>query len=74
MGMGWRATCDLEVGRTFTVDGEAMCYGYIATTAPAARRSSASRCSSCRCHRQPNAGQPGSILFDGCDRCGCSAA
>lgn len=25
----------------------------------------------CYCHREPGAGRPGSILFDGCDRCGC---
>ena len=27
----------------------------------------------CSCHREPNAGAPGSILYDGCDRCGCDA-
>lgn len=27
----------------------------------------------CRCHREPNAGKPGSTLYDGCDRCGCEA-
>lgn len=25
----------------------------------------------CYCHRESNAGEPGSILYDGCDRCGC---
>lgn len=28
---------------------------------------------SCSCHRGRNAGQPGSTLYDGCDRCGCDA-
>ncbi len=28
---------------------------------------------SCRCHREPNAGRPGSTLYDGCDRCGCES-
>jgi len=28
---------------------------------------------SCRCHDEPNAGAPGSTLYDGCDRCGCEA-
>lgn len=27
----------------------------------------------CRCHHEPNAGAPGSTLYDGCDRCGCEA-
>lgn len=25
----------------------------------------------CACHREPNAGAPGTTLYDGCDRCGC---
>lgn len=25
----------------------------------------------CSCHRESGAGKPGSILYDGCDRCGC---
>ena len=25
----------------------------------------------CRCHHEPNAGAPGTTLYDGCDRCGC---
>lgn len=28
---------------------------------------------SCRCHRESNAGAPGSTLYDGCERCGCEA-
>ena len=32
------------------------------------------RCKTCRCHTEDRAGQPGSILYDGCDRCGCHAA
>lgn len=27
----------------------------------------------CSCHREPNAGAPGTTLYDGCDRCGCEA-
>lgn len=27
----------------------------------------------CACHREPNAGAPGTTLYDGCDRCGCEA-
>lgn len=27
----------------------------------------------CSCHRERNAGAPGSTLYDGCDRCGCEA-
>jgi len=27
----------------------------------------------CRCHNETNAGQPGSTLYDGCDRCGCES-
>jgi len=27
----------------------------------------------CRCHDEPNAGRPGSTLYDGCDRCGCES-
>lgn len=28
----------------------------------------------CFCHREANAGKPGSILYDGCDRCGCEVS
>jgi len=28
----------------------------------------------CSCHKQKNAGAPGTILFDGCNKCGCEAA
>lgn len=67
-----------RVGRPFNVGGVEMVYGYLAaspaTPSRPTRSSSAnSRCSSCRCHRERNAGQPGSILYDGCDRCGCEA-
>lgn len=27
----------------------------------------------CNCHHEPDAGKPGSILYDGCERCGCEA-
>jgi hypothetical protein len=27
----------------------------------------------CSCHREANAGAPGSILYDGCERCGCES-
>lgn len=27
----------------------------------------------CACHREANAGAPGTTLYDGCDRCGCEA-
>lgn len=27
----------------------------------------------CRCHDEPNAGAPGSTLYDGCERCGCES-
>ena len=32
------------------------------------------RCRTCRCHAEAGAGRPGTILFDGCDRCGCESA
>lgn len=60
-----------DIGRPFTVDGVQMVYGYIAQSPRSNRRPARSRCDSCRCHREPNAGRPGSILFDGCTRCGC---
>lgn len=28
---------------------------------------------SCSCHREANAGAPGTTLYDGCERCGCEA-
>jgi hypothetical protein len=34
----------------------------------------AGNCVTCRCHAEDRAGQPGTILYDGCDRCGCVAA
>ena len=74
-----------SVGKTFLVDGVKMCYGYIDQDARRALRvqrqqpsqrphTRRSRCDTCRCHREPNAGQPGTALYDGCDYCGCQAA
>jgi hypothetical protein len=62
-----------RVGKTFTADGTICCYGYPGKTPAPATGSRWASCTACRCHREHNAGQPGSILFDGCDRCGCEA-
>lgn len=42
----------------------------IPSTAP---QYSDARCARCRCHSEPNAGAPGSIMYDGCDYCGCES-
>jgi hypothetical protein len=70
------------IGRPFTVDGTEMVYGYIDAARPVSRydaqdnqrAASGSRCGTCRCHAEAGAGQPGTILYDGCDRCGCESA
>lgn len=68
-----------RTGKTFQVDGLDMVYGYIGSTSSSRRgghsphRSSSNRCDRCRCHREPNAGAPGSIMFDGCTYCGCDS-
>ena len=72
-------TCKTEyierAGRPFQAGGTECCYGYLRKTAPAPRAASSrwASCKTCRCHSEDGAGQPGSILFDGCDRCGCEA-
>lgn len=62
-----------RLGKPFTVNGTEMVYGYLEERTRTPQRT-ASRCTTCRCHCEPNAGAPGSILFDGCDRCGCEVA
>jgi hypothetical protein len=63
-----------DYGKPFQADGVKCVYAYLAKSAPAPRAASRSRCGTCRCHSERNAGQPGSILFDGCERCGCESA
>lgn len=67
-GKSW----DAVVAKVVWTNGEVAIVATESIDRPAPRPA-ASRCSSCRCHRERNAGHPGSILYDGCDRCGCES-
>jgi len=45
-----------------------------ASAVPATPAPLRGRCRTCRCHREAAAGAAGTILYDGCDRCGCEAS
>lgn len=63
----------LDGSKTFWVDAGLVREGGSAGRSTGSSARVAGGACRCRCHREPNAGQPGSILYDGCDRCGCEA-
>lgn len=74
-----------RLGREFDADGRKCCYAYLDQKAGKLSSFSAdghriedaaapAKCRNCRCHAETNAGQPGTTLYDGCDRCGCQHA
>lgn len=66
-GQFWAAGKEVQVLKTFS---RPQTIGGLRQFAQKAKTFGTSECR-CRCHQEVNAGKPGSILFDGCDTCGC---
>ncbi len=69
----WASAAEVEVVRRYSPSGRAVTLLSLQEFAARRERERTTGVCECRCHREPNAGQPGSTLYDGCDRCGCEA-
>jgi len=70
-GKSWEAHVTKVI---WTGDGKAICETKSVPKRRPAPAPAEADDHDCFCHRQNNAGAPGTILFDGCSKCGCEAA